>query len=350
MDVFFRKRRTGILFSPESKFLEPQFEVFMHRKPDIGDLNSYVKLQISGETIHSFTVSSRELFQEHLIDNLEIPEPLKGTLTDCLSQSFSVQKSTRVMAIINATPDSFYSGSRLVNDFHTIDRILDSKPDIIDIGGESTRPGSVEISSEEEISRVKPIMEYISGSSDTEISLDTRHPEVLDRFADRINYANDITGFSSEEMIRIALEHNLECIVMHMRGSPQTMSSMMEYSDLEYEIIRFLFERVGTLSKHGIPEKNIIIDPGIGFAKNSAQSLSILRNIASFKFGYRVLLGASRKSFLGKIVNKPERDRLGASIGAAVWGTINGVDILRVHDPWETRQALDIVKAILDHY
>lgn len=348
MDVLFRKRKSGTSFPPEPNCLEPQFEVFTHRKPDFGGMNSYVKLQISGETIHSFTTTFKHLFQENLIEWLDIPEPLKGTLTRNLSTGVSIPAISKVMAIVNATPDSFYAGSRLMNNFPAIDRILDSKPDIIDIGGESTRPGSVEISPEEEIARIEPIMEYISGSSGAEISLDTRHLEVLERFADRIDYANDITGFSNETMIRIASDHDLGCIVMHMRGTPQTMNSLTEYCDLEYEIMNFLFDRIHSLSRHGIPEKNIIIDPGIGFSKNSGQNLSILRNIASFKFGYPVLMGASRKSFLGKIVNRNEESRLGASIGAAVWSALNGVDIIRVHDPEETRQALSVVSTILN--
>lgn len=348
MDVLFRKRRSGSLFSAETDSGEHQFEVFMKRKPEVDHLNSYAKLQISGETIHSFTVTSKELFQECLIERLDIPDPLKGTLEKTLSAGVSVPAASRVMAIVNATPDSFYSGSRLMNNYPSIDKILDSKPDIIDIGGESTRPGSVEINPEEEIARIEPIMEYISGSSEAEISLDTRHPTVLERFTDFVDYANDITGFSNEAMIRIALDHDLSCIVMHMRGTPSTMNSLTEYCDLEYEIVRFLFERIHNLSKYGIPEKNIIIDPGIGFAKNSEQSLSILRNIASFKFGYLLLLGASRKSFLGKIVNRDEESRLGASLGAAAWGVLNGADIVRVHDPEETRQALRVLHSILD--
>lgn len=346
MDVVFRKRSDTREIPPFPVSYSDEFEVFMKKPPESSIPNKTRKLWLYGEVIHSFIASREELFEGHLIDELDIPEMMKWVIFRSLSEESRTVKRTRVMAIINATPDSFYKGSRFKGDLAAIDRILDSSPDIIDVGGESTRPGSSEISQEEEIERLTPVIDYISSSSKIRISLDTRHPKVLAKFADRISFANDITGFSSNEMIKTAAEFGLSCNVMHMRGTPETMNQMTEYSDLEYEIIRFLYERIGKILEFGIEQKNIIVDPGIGFAKNFSQNLMILRNARSFKFGYDLLIGASRKSFIGKIVDKDEEGRLSGSLAVAAWAALHGVDILRVHDPDETIQVLKVLNAI----
>ncbi|MCL4438381.1 MAG: dihydropteroate synthase, partial [Candidatus Thermoplasmatota archaeon] len=251
-----------------------------------------------------------------------------------------------IMAIVNSTPDSFYEGSRFLHNMKGLTEILDQKPDIIDIGGESTRPGSTEVHYEEEIKRLKPLIEYISGSCDIPISLDTRHPEVLEKFVSEVDIINDISGFRSDRMISIAAENDLECVLMHMKGTPENMNQFTSYSNIFLEISEFFMERINQMLEKGVRKGNIILDPGIGFSKTYQQNLQLLKNIRRFDFGLRTLVGASRKSFIGRITGEKPEGRLSGSLAAAVWCSINGVSIVRTHDPGETRKALDVVSAI----
>lgn len=259
-----------------------------------------------------------------------------------------VRKSPRIMAIVNSTPDSFYPLSRHISADAELDRIIESRPDIIDIGGESTRPGSMPITVEEEIERITPVIDYITSSCSIPVSLDTRHPQVALRFIDRISIINDIGGFTDPEMVRVCSDHGKECIIMHMRGTPADMQQLTRYDDVVAEVSYFLQSRVMSLLAAGIVREKIVVDPGIGFSKDLGGNLSLLKNIESLRFGYPLLVGHSRKSFIGKITGKPVEERLVGTLAVSTYLAQHGVDIIRVHDPAEHRDALKIIQAIED--
>ncbi len=245
----------------------------------------------------------------------------------------SVRGNTEIMGIINMTPDSFYSGSRYLNDPDGMREVI-LNSDIVDVGGESTRPGSEAVPIDVEIERVKGALRLIRDYGDINISLDTMHPEVVEAaLRYDINYINDVTGFRNEKMVKLASDEHLGCIVMHMRGTPSTMMSFTRYDDIVSEVVEFLSSRARTLLKAGIPLGNIVVDPGIGFAKDYAGNMDILRNIRSFSFGFRTLVGHSRKSFIGTLIGDNRADRLAATLSVSLYLKNRGVDIIRVHDP-----------------
>ena len=258
--------------------------------------------------------------------------------------------STKIMGVINATPDSFYHGSRIgSHDFSRVDKLLDEKPDILDIGGESTRPGSSPIDPEKETARIYPVLEYVSNCSSIPISIDSRNPETISRCLDfRVDYINDITGFSDPGMVHIASETGLKSIVMHMRGTPRNMQQMTEYDDLVMEINSFLFQRIDGMISAGVKPENILVDPGIGFSKKYQGNLEILRNIESFRGAFPLLVGTSRKTFIGQITGKDVDNRLAGTIATSVYLAGKHVDIIRVHDIAENRDAIKVMGLLLN--
>ena len=277
------------------------------------------------------------------ITNLNVDARMRALLAESRPAS---KVHTRIMAIINTTPDSFYPGSRHSVPDKYVDGILDQKPDIVDIGGESTRPGSAPVSTAEEIERIKPVLDYITSTSSIPVSLDTRHTEVADHFRDRISMLNDISGFSDQRMIQIAAESKLQCVVMHMRGTPKTMQSMTHYGDLIAETVKEIQERVIRMMDSGVEPNRIVVDPGIGFAKDTAGNLDILRNIRSYRFGFPLLVGVSRKAFIGNITGRDVQGRLPGTIALTAYLAAEGVDIVRVHDPAENSDAVKIIEAL----
>ncbi|MEM0156983.1 MAG: dihydropteroate synthase [Thermoplasmataceae archaeon] len=253
---------------------------------------------------------------------------------------------TRIMAVINTTPDSFYPGSRHILPDSDLDIIIDQKPDIIDIGGESTRPGSLPVSASEEIERIRPVLDYVTSVSRIPVSLDTRHPEVANYFREKISILNDIGGFSDRKMVSIAAESDLQCVVMHMRGTPETMQNMTHYEDIVAETVKELQDRAINLMDSGVVGHRIIVDPGIGFAKDAAGNLEILRNIRSYRFGFPLLVGVSRKAFIGHITGRDVNGRLPGTIALTAYFASEGVDIVRVHDVAENRDAVKIIEAL----
>lgn len=250
----------------------------------------------------------------------------------------------RIMGILNATPDSFYPGSRFIpEDIKSIDSFLDQKPDIIDIGGESTRPGSRRISATTEIARIIPFIKYIRECSSVPISVDTRNPETLEAAIDfGISFINDISGFSDERMVDIAKRNELKCIVMHMQGEPSTMQNHPNYSDVVREVNSFLFQRASHLVKSGIKPRNVILDPGIGFGKNFEQNLALIRGLDSLNMGFETLVGVSRKSFIGDITGSKVDQRLAGTLASSIYLMEKKVDYLRVHDVKENLDSLSV--------
>lgn len=255
-----------------------------------------------------------------------------------------------VMGVLNVTPDSFYNGGKYFKLKDALQRareIAADGADMVDIGGESTRPGSEPISKDEELERVIPVIEKIKSDIDIKISCDTSKSEVaeaaLKAGADMIN---DVCGFGDPKMRKVAAEYNASICIMHMEGTPQTMQENPVYGDVLSEIKEFLHKRASLCEEDGISHQNIVIDPGIGFGKTLEHNLEIIANIKYFTDKYPVLVGASRKSFLGAILNAPVDGRLAGSISVSCWLSLQGVKILRVHDVKETKDAIKIIQKI----
>ncbi|MGC8609149.1 MAG: dihydropteroate synthase, partial [Thermoplasmata archaeon] len=258
------------------------------------------------------------------------------------------QCTSSIMGILNATPDSFYSGSIVKENDSKILKMIEEKPDIIDIGGESTRPGSLPVEPEKEIERILPIIKTVRDHTDIPVSIDTRHYQVINALLKYdINYINDISGFKDEKMIQIAQNTDLKCIVMHMRGDPQNMQKYTSYNDIIEEVAAFLQSRSMELTDRGIKEERIILDPGIGFSKDFSGNLEILRNLGSFYLGFPLLVGTSRKTFIGHITGKNPENRLPGTIATSIYLAQNKTDIIRVHDVSENRDAIMTYNALI---
>ncbi len=311
------------------------FEVISTAEINESEVLSLGVLDISGHPYFHYLAHNVSLFN------------VDARMLDLLRRKENAgQTRTRIMAVINTTPDSFYPGSRHTVPDKDLDSIIDQKPDIIDIGGESTRPGSLPVCATEEIKRIKPVLDYLTSVSHIPISLDTRHPEVADHFRDKISILNDISGFADQKMVNIAAESELQCVVMHMRGTPETMQTMTSYGDIVAETVKEIQERVINLMDSGVGGHRIIVDPGIGFAKDTAGNLEILRNVRSYKFGFPLLMGVSRKAFIGHITGRDVNGRLPGTIAMTAYFASEGVDIVRVHDVAENRDAVKIIEAL----
>jgi len=270
-------------------------------------------------------------------------------------------RSARIMGIVNATPDSF-SGDGLYRnpivkwenqrlDYlveYAVKQVRDGA-DILDIGGESSRPQAKPVSLKEEISRTIPLIKLISKRIKTPISIDTCKPEVAQAALDNgAVMVNDITGLRNPKMAAVISRYNAACVIMHMKGTPRTMQKNPAYRALIDEILGFLSHSIEQALQSGINPDKIIVDPGIGFGKTTEHNLEILKRLAEFKsLGKPILVGTSRKAFIGKILDLPVEKRMIGTITSCVLAAANGADIVRVHDVKETAQALKLTQAIL---
>lgn len=253
------------------------------------------------------------------------------------------------MGILNATPDSFYDQGAFFTFENAIAhalRMAREGADIIDIGGESTCPGATPIEEEEELRRVVPLLDALKSQLQIPISIDTRKARVAATAVDRgATLINDITGFSDPAMQEVAMSCQADLCVMHMQGTPQTMQITPLYPEGVVEhILRFFSERIESLVKRGIKESRLILDPGIGFGKTVEHNIFLLQAIERFQtFGLRLLFGASRKSFIQKILGKRSEETLAATLAVHGLCVSKGVDIVRVHDVKEHRDLIDIL-------
>ncbi len=266
-------------------------------------------------------------------------------------------KRPKIMGVLNVTPDSFSDGGRhdtLERATRQALRLLEEGADILDIGGESTRPGATEVSIEEEIKRTIPVIRAIREAtrdfdSDPLISIDTRKPDLAEAaILSGADIWNDVSalGFDPRSPA-LAAELGCPVILMHAQGSPETMQDNPEYADPVAEIKAWLSERVEAVIAAGVERENIILDPGIGFGKRLEDNLAIFKRLDDIKaLGFPILMGASRKSFIGRIDGSNADDRLGGSLAAALWSAQRGADMLRVHDVAETVQAVRVWKAM----
>ena len=262
----------------------------------------------------------------------------------------------RLMAIVNVTPDSFSDGGVLYQG-NSIDKervlrrlhsIVEEGADIIDIGGESTRPGAVPVSLQEEIDRVIPVVELVAQETDLAISVDTSSPELMLQAAKSgAHMINDVRALSKEGALSAATQTGLAVCLMHMQGAPSTMQINPAYSQVVQEVSGYLNLRIDACMKAGIQRENICVDPGFGFGKTLEHNLSLLRELSSFaELNVPVLVGLSRKSMIGQLLNRELEERLPASLALALMSLERGASIVRVHDVKATRDIIDTYIAI----
>ena len=273
---------------------------------------------------------------------------------------FDLDNKTLVMGILNVTPDSFSDGGsyeKIEDAVHHALIMQREGADIIDVGGEYTRPGAKKVTIEEELNRVIPVVEQLVKKLEIPVSVDTYKSEVakqaLETGADMIN---DITALRGDEkLVKIISEYDVPVCLMHMKGTPQNMQINPEYYDVVLEIKDFLKERVEYAISSGIKKENIIVDPGLGFGKRTGHGIEdnsdILGRLREIKsIGYPVLIGASRKTFIGNLIGKgktlPVEKRLEGSLAAATLAVLNGANIIRAHDVLETRECVDLIDKI----
>ncbi len=257
----------------------------------------------------------------------------------------------QIMGIINATPDSFSDGGRYLETESALDharRLIDEGADILDIGGESTRPGADPVPVEEELRRTIPLIEAIRGFSGIPISIDTSKPEVMHAAAAAgASLINDVWALRRPGALEAAAATGLPVCLMHMQGEPGGMQQNPRYDDVVAEVADFLLRRAEAAQAAGIPRQSILLDPGFGFGKTLEHNLALFRALPRLKaLGYPLLVGISRKSMIGLITGRPVEERLAGSLAFAALAAGQGADVIRVHDVAETRDALAIVQAI----
>ena len=275
--------------------------------------------------------------------------PLKWA---CRDRSITIGERPLLMGILNVTPDSFADGGRFLDRDAATARAVqmaEEGADIIDVGGESTRPGAAPLSVDEELARVLPVIEAVTGRTDALVSIDTMKAPVaraaLDAGAAIVNDVSACTG--DPDMAGVAAEFNAGVVLMHMRGTPRTMQDDPHYQDVVAEVAGYLGGRVEAVRSQGVAEENIAVDPGIGFGKTVAHNLALLAHLGALSnTGRPVVVGLSRKSFLGKLSGREVGDRLPGSLSALVYCILNGAHVMRVHDVRESRDAARVALAL----
>lgn len=264
----------------------------------------------------------------------------------CGRTQFSLTRPL-VMGIVNITPDSFSDGGQFSGAAQAIDyakRLVEEGADILDIGGESTRPGADPVSVDEELRRVIPVLEGLT-SLGVPLSIDSRRPQVMrEALAVGIDLINDVNGFRDPEAFSIAVSSNAALCIMHMLGEPKTMQQTPSYNDVVEEVTRFLLTQRDAFMAQGVDRSRIVIDPGFGFGKTFDHNLALMRAIPRFAGLQTTLIGVSRKTMIGQLINPKAPpappDRMAGSVAAALWAAEKGAQILRVHDVAQTVQAL----------
>jgi dihydropteroate synthase len=258
------------------------------------------------------------------------------------------------MGIVNVTPDSFSDGGEFLDESAAVAHALELVADganILDVGGESTRPGAASVNADDEAARVVPVIKAIAAKTDVPISIDTSKATVARQAIDAgATIVNDISGLTfDEEMPAVCAETEVGVVCMHILGTPQTMQDDPHYDDVVVEVREFLSDRLTALEAAGIPRERVAIDPGIGFGKTAAHNLSILSNIAAFhELGRPVLIGHSRKRFLSKLLGRPVEERTAGTLGVAIALAEQSTDLLRVHDIRATHDALVAWQTVRD--
>lgn len=274
------------------------------------------------------------------------PDPNRAPLWKLRTRTLSFGRLPRLMGIVNVTPDSFSDGGRFLDPAAAIEhglRLADEGADLLDVGGQSTRPGTPPVDADEELRRVMPVVTALCGRPGVPVSIDTSKAVVArEALAAGAEAINDVTALTGDpQMLALAVESGCGVCAMHMRGTPQTMQQAPHYDDVVEEVFAYLAQRRDALTAAGIEPARIALDPGIGFGKTTEHNLALLRHAGRLHaLGCTVLVGHSRKRFLGELIGDPEADRTAATLGAALALARQGVQVLRVHDPAAVRHAL----------
>jgi dihydropteroate synthase len=264
---------------------------------------------------------------------------------------FDFSHGPKVMGILNVTPDSFSDGGRYIS----LDKALlqcqqmeKDGADILDIGGESTRPGAKPVSEQQELDRVIPVIEAIRLYSSIPISIDTSKPRVMaEAIGAGANMINDVSALQQTGAVEMAASLKVPVCLMHMQGEPRTMQLDPSYDDVVEDVTNFLLTQVDRCEAAGIPRSQIWLDPGFGFGKSLQHNLTLLKQIDKFvALRYPILVGISRKTMLGKITGRDVNERLAASLACVSWAAARGASIFRVHDVKETVDTLKVLKTI----
>ncbi|MEW6375130.1 MAG: dihydropteroate synthase [Thermodesulfobacteriota bacterium] len=270
----------------------------------------------------------------------------------CRKRTFTLGRRTLLMGVLNVTPDSFSDGGLFFDKEKAIAhglRMVEEGADILDIGGESTRPGSKPLGLDEELGRVIPVIEVLSQKIDVPISIDTYKSTVAQKAIEAgAEIVNDISGLHFDpSLAQVVAKEDLPLILMHIRGTPETMQQNVHYDSLFSEIINYLKDSIQRAESAGLNPEQIIIDPGIGFGKTLEDNLLIIKNLIEFRvLGKPILLGTSRKSFIGKILNAELKDRLEGTLSSIAIGVLNGAHIIRCHDVLQAKKAIAVADAI----
>lgn len=262
------------------------------------------------------------------------------------------QRKALIMGVINITPDSFSDGGRFNSVELAVEHglaLIEEGADIVDVGGESTRPGAAKVGIEEELNRVIPVIDALVKKTSVPISIDTHKTQVM-RMAVNVGAAmiNDISGLREDGALSFVSEAGVPVCIMHMQGDPETMQAKPKYQSVVDEVECFFNERISAAKSVGIRRNDLILDPGIGFGKTLQHNLQLLSSIARLRAntGCEVLVGVSRKSLIDELFGRPVDQRLAASLGLAVQAVLNGAKIVRVHDVRETYDAVRAVEAV----
>ena len=277
---------------------------------------------------------------------------MASSILQCGNKTLDLSRPS-IMGIVNVTPDSFSDGGDLYNNaqldlsktLKVIEKMLADGANIIDIGGESTRPGAAKVSAQQELDRVVPVLEAVVARFDALVSVDTSTPQVISEAANKgTSFINDVRALSREGALAAAAQSKLPVCLMHMQNQPKTMQLEPTYTDVVAEVLAFLADRKASCIDAGIDSKNIILDPGFGFGKTLAHNLTLFNAIDQFvATGHPVLVGVSRKSMIGQMLGLEHTDqRLMGSVALALLAAQRGAAILRVHDVLETKQTLNV--------
>jgi dihydropteroate synthase len=260
----------------------------------------------------------------------------------------------KLMGIVNVTPDSFSDGGEFLDPERAIAhgrKLAGEGADVLDVGGESTRPGAEAVPAEEELRRVRPVVEALAADGGPEVSIDTSKSAVAAAALDAgATIVNDVTALRADpDLAALCAERDSELILMHMLGDPRTMQENPTYDDVVEEVKAFLADRIEFAVSAGVDEERIWVDPGIGFGKTVEHNLELHRRLRELaELGRPIAFGSSRKSFIGKLTGAPVDERVGGTIASCVIAYANGADILRIHDVRPVREALTVAEAILE--
>ncbi len=263
--------------------------------------------------------------------------------------------SPQVMGILNVTPDSFSDGGKYTQLDHAlnqVDQMIADGVSIIDIGGESTRPGAVDVSERDELARVIPVLTAIKQRFDVLVSIDTSKASVMSAaIAAGADIINDVRALQNDGCLAAIANSEIPVCLMHMQGLPRSMQNNPSYDDVVHDIMAFFQQRIEACVNAGITRERILVDPGFGFGKTLEQNFHLLANMSKFrKLGLPILVGLSRKSMIGNLLNRDVEQRLVGSVTAAIIAAQQGADIIRVHDVQATVDALKVLKAVTDNH